>query len=193
MSLLTHAFLAQIILAFSMSADAFAVALCKGAALRQPRLRDAMRMAALFGVVEAATPIIGWGIGLFASQIVASVDHWIAFGLLSLIGLKMIYEGMHADAEMPKKSAHRWYVLALTALGTSIDALAVGVTLAFIDVSIWLMAAMIGTATFVMVTIGIMAGHYIGTRAGKVAEILGGVCLIAIGTKILHDHLTALS
>lgn len=175
-------------LAFSMSADAFAASISKGVALKKPRLRDAMRVGAIFGIVETLTPLIGWAIGLFASRFVEAVDHWVAFVILAIVGGKMLYEGL-SRAEEERREAHSLGVLILTAIGTSIDAMAVGVTLALIDIDIWMMAAMIGAATFVMATIGIMTGHYLGTRVGKMAEIFGGVCLIAIGLKILLEHL----
>ena len=176
------------ILAFSMSADAFAASVSKGVALRKPKLSHALRIGAIFGFIEMLTPIIGWLIGLAASSFIASVDHWVAFIILAAVGGKMIFEGFHNEAG-EKKESHKLSVLILTAIGTSIDAMAVGVTLALIEVNIILMAVMIGTATFIMSSIGIMTGHYIGTKSGKIAEILGGLCLIAIGSKILFEHL----
>jgi putative Mn2+ efflux pump MntP len=176
------------IIAFSMSADAFAAAISKGVALKKPRLRYALRIGLIFGGVETITPIIGWGLGRIASGFIESIDHWVAFTLLSLIGLKMIYEGFQNDSA-ERKESHKLSVLIITAIGTSIDAMAIGATFAFLDSNIWMMAAMIGFASFTMATIGIMMGHYIGTKAGKIAEILGGICLILIGSKILIEHL----
>lgn len=181
-------FISNTALAFSMSADAFAASLGKGVALQKPKLSYALRVGAIFGGVEMITPIIGWCIGRAASGFIEAVDHWIAFGILLIIGAKMIYEAIAAPRE-EKKKTHASGVLILTALGTSIDAMAVGATLAWMDVSILLMAAMIGFATFMMATIGIMTGHYLGLKAGRIAELLGGLCLIAIGTKILTQHL----
>lgn len=178
------------IIAFSMSADAFAAAIGKGVALQKPKLSYAMRIGLVFGGVETLTPIIGWMLGMMASGFIASVDHWVAFTILSIIGGKMIYEGFQNE-EAERKESHKLSILILTAIGTSIDAMAVGATLALLNVNIWMMAGMIGAATFMMATIGIMTGHYIGTKAGKVAEVLGGLCLIAIGTKILIEHLGA--
>ena len=170
-----------------MSADAFAAAISKGVALKKPKISYAMRIGLVFGGVETLTPIIGWLLGIMASSLIASVDHWVAFCLLSLIGGKMIYEGFHNE-EAERKESHKLSILILTAIGTSIDAMAVGATLALLNVNIWIMAGMIGAATFLMATIGIMTGHYIGTKVGKIAEILGGLCLIAIGVKILLEH-----
>ncbi len=176
------------ILAFSMSADAFAAAIGKGVALRKPKLTYALRIGMIFGTVEAITPIIGWMFGILASKFIESIDHWVAFIILSAIGGKMIYEGFQEGHE-ERKESHKLSILILTAIGTSIDAMAVGITLALLDANIWIISCMIGTATFIMATIGIMTGHYIGTKAGKIAEGLGGLCLIAIGTKILIEHL----
>ena len=171
-----------------MSADAFAAAVGKGVALRKPKLIYALRIGMIFGTVEAITPIIGWLFGIVASKFIESIDHWVAFIILLAIGGKMIYEGFQ-DGHCERKELHKLSILIFTAIGTSIDAMAVGVTLALLDANIWIISVMIGTATFIMATIGIMTGHYIGTKAGKVTEGLGGLCLIAIGTKILIEHL----
>lgn len=176
------------VLAFSMSADAFAAAVGKGVVLRKPKLSEALRIGFIFGTVETITPLIGWCVGVFASRFIASVDHWVAFVILAAIGGKMVYEGLQKAQAEPRQS-HRLHILILTAIGTSIDAMAVGVTLAFLDANIWVISLMIGMATFFMATVGVMTGHYIGAKAGKVAEILGGLCLIAIGSKILCQHL----
>ena len=176
-------------LAFSMSADAFAVALSKGAAIRKPRLRDALRTGIIFGSVEAITPILGWLAGVAASRYIATYDHWVAFIILGGVGGKLLYESIFRDAQPEKPARQGVGLLALTAIGTSIDALAVGVTLAFLPVNIWLTAASIGAATTLMVTLGILLGHRIGSRFGRAAEALGGLGLIAIGSHILLTHL----
>lgn len=181
------AVISNTILAFSMSADAFAASLSKGVALKKPKFSEALRIGAIFGSIETITPIIGWMIGLAASGLIEAVDHWVAFAILACVGCKMIFEGIVGE-HTEKKESHKLSVLIVTAIGTSIDAMAVGVTLALIDANILITALMIGFATFVMSTIGIMTGHYIGNKAGKYAEIGGGLCLIAIGTKILLEH-----
>ncbi|NBO18762.1 MAG: manganese efflux pump [Proteobacteria bacterium] len=184
--------LSNTVLAFSMSADAFAAAIGKGVGLHKPKLSYALRVGMIFGGVETLTPIIGWLLGLVASRFIASVDHWVAFGILAAIGGKMLFEGIFGgDEGKEKQQAHKLHLLILTAIGTSIDSMAVGVTLALVGANIWVMSLMIGAATCLMATIGIMAGHYIGRKAGKTAEVLGGLCLIAIGSKILFEHLTA--
>lgn len=179
-------------LALAMSTDAFAAALGKGASLHKPRFTQALRTGLIFGVIEAITPIIGWGIGQVATKFVESWDHWIAFTLLLVLGLHMIYNGIkHDDAEEQKPDQHSFFILAITAFATSIDALAVGVGLAFVDVNILVAALAIGVATTVMVTIGVMLGRVLGTVVGKRAEIVGGIVLMVVGSTILYEHLSA--
>jgi putative Mn2+ efflux pump MntP len=177
------------ILAFSMSTDAFAVSLGKGAGLHRPKIRDAFRTGAIFGTVEAMTPVVGWLAGLAAGEYVAAVDHWIAFAVLGLIGCKMLLESLREREEEEKPRRHGIGVLLTAAIGTSIDSFAIGITLSILGASIWGTAAAIGLVTCLMVTIGIMAGHYLGNKMGRIAESAGGMMLIAIGTKILCDHL----
>ncbi|MBS4078235.1 manganese efflux pump MntP [Pseudomonas rustica] len=180
-----------IFLALAMSTDAFAAAIGKGSSLHKPRLTEALRTGLIFGVIEAITPIIGWLIGQAASQWVAEWDHWIAFTLLVVLGLHMIYNGLkHEEEEEEKPGSHSFLILAVTAFATSIDALAVGVGLAFVDVNIWVAAAAIGLATMTMVTIGVMLGRVLGSMVGKRAEIVGGVVLMIVGATILYEHLT---
>jgi putative Mn2+ efflux pump MntP len=181
------------LLSFSMSADAFAASVGRGAASR-PSLAAALRGGLVFGTVEAITPLIGWTLGLIAAGWVEAVDHWIAFGLLALVGGHMILQSFGKDEDGPADTApaivRRGGVLALvaTAIGTSIDAAAIGVGLAFIGVNIWLIAASIGLTTFAMTTIGLYLGGSVGTRLGKRVELLGGLMLIGIGLFILADH-----
>lgn len=186
--------LAIVLLAFAMSTDAFAAAVGKGAALRRPRWAEALRTGLIFGVIEAMTPLVGWVIGNVAVAYVAAWDHWIAFTLLSGLGLRMIvgaWRSSTGDSPADKPSSHSFWVLALTGFATSIDAMAVGVGLAFIDVSIWVVAAAIGTATFIAVTIGVMVGRMLGRVAGRWAEGVGGLVLIGIGALILGQGLMA--
>ena len=163
-----------LLIGFAMSTDAFAAAIGKGAAMRKPVFRDALRAGIIFGVIEAITPIIGWLLGRAALQYVEAFDHWIAFGLLGALGIHMIYNGLRPDNgeddEDPSQH-HGFWKLALTGFATSIDAMAVGVGLAFLDVHIGVMAAVIGLCTLVMVTTGIMLGRVLGDMIGKRAEI----------------------
>lgn len=179
-----------LLLALAMSTDAFAAAIGKGASLHRPKFREALRTGVIFGVIEAITPVIGWAIGLAAAQYVSRFDHWIAFILLTALGLRMIYAGVatpRVEAEQ-KPHRHSFWLLVVTAFATSIDAMAVGVGLAFIDVDIIPTAAAIGVATMLMVTFGVMLGRVLGNIVGRRAEILGGVVLIAIGGVILYEH-----
>ncbi|SAK53983.1 putative manganese efflux pump MntP [Caballeronia arationis] len=179
-----------LLLAVAMSTDAFAAAVGKGAALNRPHLREALRTGLVFGLIEAATPLIGWALGRAAAPYVASWDHWIAFGLLALLGLRMIRSGFGTpEPQAEKPSRHSFWLLAATGFATSIDAMAVGAGLAFIDVNILSTAATIGLATMVMVTLGVMVGRFLGAVVGQRAEVGGGVILIAIGSLILAEHL----
>ncbi|MBD9656253.1 manganese efflux pump MntP [Pseudomonas sp. PDM12] len=182
--------LSLVFLAFAMSTDAFAAAVGKGASLHKPRFPDALRTGLIFGVIEAITPVVGWFIGQAAAGYVEEWDHWIAFTLLLLLGGHMIHAGLRPEADdtEEKPKSHSFWVLAATAFATSIDALAVGVGLAFVDVNIWVAALAIGLATMTMVTIGVMLGRLIGTAIGHKAEILGGLVLIGVGAAILYEH-----
>jgi putative Mn2+ efflux pump MntP len=177
------------ILSLSMSTDAFAAAVGRGASHR-PRVATALKAGAVFGVVEAMTPLIGWALGMVAAGLVERIDHWIAFVLLAAVGGKMIWESfqpVEEDGEAPRISGP--LALIATAIGTSIDAAAVGVGLAFLGVNIWIIALCIGLTTFVLTTIGMLIGKIVGGRFGKKAEFLGGVALFCIGGMILVDHL----
>jgi putative Mn2+ efflux pump MntP len=176
------------VLALSMSADAFAAALSKGSALNRPRFIEAARIGLLFGTVEAIAPVIGWAAGVSARNYVTALDHWAAFLILGLIGGKMIWESARRPEEQARQARHSFAILFMTALGTSIDSMAVGVTLAFISANIVVTAIAIGLATFTMATIGVMAGRAAGATLGRAAEGLGGLCLILIGAKILIEH-----
>ncbi|WP_145478601.1 manganese efflux pump MntP family protein [Stenotrophomonas rhizophila] len=185
--------ISMLLIGFAMSTDAFAAAIGKGAAMRRPRFPDALRAGLIFGVIEGVTPVIGWLLGHAASSYVQAFDHWIAFVLLGALGVHMIINGVRhdpaADSDDPDKHHGFWH-LAVTGFATSIDALAVGVGLAFLDVHIGVMAAVIGLCTLVMVTTGIMLGRVLGNLIGKRAEIAGGVILIIVGSAILYEHLS---
>lgn len=184
---------ATLFLAFAMSTDAFAAAIGKGATLHRPHWREALRTGLIFGVIEALTPLVGWFIGRAAAQYVSAWDHWIAFTLLAILGTRMIRNGFKAsEADEKKPAAHSLWLLALTGFATSIDAMAVGAGLAFVDVNIYSTAAAIGLATATMVTIGVLLGRVIGDVVGKRAEMAGGVVLIGIGCVILVEHLQLL-
>lgn len=175
------------VLSLSMSADAFAAAVGRGAAHR-PGLLGAMRTGLVFGAVEALTPLLGWSLGLVASGFVTAVDHWIAFGLLGVVGVRMALDAVRrqgGDAGAPRRGLT---ALLATAVGTSIDAAAVGISLAFLQANILLIAASIGLATFAMASLGMLVGRAAGARLGRIVEFAGGLALVGLGTGILLEH-----
>ncbi|WDS35003.1 manganese efflux pump MntP family protein [Pseudoxanthomonas sp.] len=183
-----------LMLGLAMSTDAFAAALGKGAAMTRPQWPQALRVGLIFGVVESITPVIGWLIGSAASRYIEAWDHWIAFVLLAALGLHMIWKALHEtdedDAEGADHKHGNIVTLALTGLATSIDAMAVGVGLAFVQVPIFVVAGVIGLCTFTMVTLGVMLGRALGSVIGRRAELVGGVILILVGAAILYEHLS---
>lgn len=174
-------------LALSMSADAFAASISKGAALQKPRYRHAIGVGLVFGVIEAITPVLGWVAGKVSQQYVEAWDHWVAFTLLSVIGLHMMYAGLKKDDKIEQRQQTLW-LLVLTAIATSIDAMAVGTSLALIDANIIATSLAIGLATTVMASIGTLLGHKLGRCVGHWAELIGGVVLIGIGLAVLAEH-----
>lgn len=180
------------VLAISMSMDAFAASIGRGAS-RSGRVRftEALRTGAVFGVIEAVTPVIGWAIGVAASGFVEAIDHWIAFILLGCVGAHMIHAALHKEAEEKKAANGTLLALMATAVGTSLDAMAVGVSLAMLDVNIFLVAIAVGLATFILSAGGTLLGRLVGMRLGQYAEIAAGIALFGIGLKILVEHLAA--
>ena len=186
-------FFSIVLIGFAMSTDAFAAAVGKGAAMQRPRFAQALRVGAIFGVIEALTPVVGWALGLAAAAYVTAWDHWIAFALLGALGARMVFSGCRPDAPGRDRDGprpHGFWNLAATGFATSIDAMAVGVGLAFLEVNIVVVAAVIGVCTLVMVTTGVMLGRALGAVAGKRAEIVGGIILILVGSFILYEHLS---
>jgi len=181
---------ATILLAFGMSMDAFAASIGKGATLHKPKFSEALRTGLIFGAIETLTPLIGWGLGMLASQFVLEWNHWIAFVLLVFLGGRMVIEGFRGNSDEDDEPQHRhgFWLLVTTAIATSLDAMAVGVGLAFLQVNIIATALAIGCATLIMSTLGMMVGRFIGPLLGKRAEILGGIVLIGIGAQILWTH-----
>jgi putative Mn2+ efflux pump MntP len=178
-----------VVIALGLAMDAFAVSVASGFTIRRLHIRHAFRMALFFGAFQALMPVVGWLAGLSLRDWIASIDHWIAFGLLGFIGIKMIVESARLDPDGKKSDPMKLMVLLMLSVATSIDALAVGLTFAILQVSILLPVLVIGIITFVLS----FAGVYIGDRFGhffeKKIEIIGGIILIGIGTKILIEHL----
>lgn len=184
-------YLAIILLAFSMSMDAFAVSVGRGAALGRPRITEALRTGIVFGVVEAITPLVGWAAGFAAASYISAVDHWIAFAPLGFVGLNMLYAAVRGKDSSAAAKNTSFLLLLATAVGTSLDAMAVGVSLAFLDVNIIVVAIAIGMATFLLSSGGMLVGRLIGARFGRMAEGVAGLVLIGLGCSILFEHLTA--
>lgn len=177
------------LIAVGVSADAFAVALGKGLHMKSFNLRHALVIAVTFGAFQAIMPLVGWLLGTQFASSIESFDHWVAFGLLSIIGAKMLWEAIRPgeDDEVDTDTLDL-RELAVLAVATSIDALAVGISFAFLDVSIGGAVTLIGVVTATVTFGGIVVGRRMGARFGRPAEILGGLVLIGIGTKILLEH-----
>ncbi|UEM20743.1 manganese efflux pump MntP family protein [Skermanella mucosa] len=177
-------------LAFSLSMDSFAAALGRGAAHSRPGLPEAFRVGATFGACQLLMSVVGWAVGVSFAEAVQGVDHWIAFALLLLIGGSMVRNALAGEAD-DGAAARRsgWLSLLATGVATSIDASAVGVGLAMADLDIVVTATIVGLVTFLMGFGGVMLGHMAGPLLGRRAELIGGLGLIGIGTKILLEHL----
>ncbi len=179
-------------IAIGLAMDAFAVAIGAGLTLGHVTARQTLRLAWHFGLFQAVMPVIGWLAGLTVATLIAPVDHWIAFGLLAAIGGKMIYEAVRDDPdERPRADPTRGWSLILLSIATSIDALAVGLSLALLDVSIWYPAVVIGLVAGGFTAAGLHLGRKFGSLLGRRMEIVGGAILILIGLRILTDHLLA--
>ena len=190
--------LTTILLALGMSVDAFAAALARGAGSLHYTWRQTVKTALIFGMVETITALIGWLAGSMAQKFIAEYDHWLAFGLLLALGLKMIWGALHDDGDETaaadgNRTDTTLTLTIITAIATSIDSMVVGVGLAFLDANIWLTALAIGTSTTIMAAVGLRLGRLLGQKIGSRAEMAGGVVLIGIGTFILLEHLGYLS
>lgn len=169
--------------------DAFAVSVASGLTIANLRIRHAVRIALFFGGFQAIMPVMGWLAGLTLKVYIAEFDHWVAFGTLAFLGGKMIYEAHFlSDADRCRVSMDYAVLLGL-AIATSIDALAVGVTFAVLDVAVITPVIVIGLVTFVMSYAGVMIGKRYCHFPGAKVEVLGGIILIVIGLKILIEHL----
>ena len=170
--------------------DAFAVSISSGITIKNPRIEQALKIAIFFGAFQAIMPVIGWLAGLGLRELIAKVDHWIAFGLLFLIGCRMIYESTKARSDKKMLNPLSLGVLVLLSVATSIDALAAGVSLAFLKISILLPVMIIGIVTLLLSFLGVFVGDRSGHLFQNKAEFAGGLVLIGIGTKILIEHLS---
>lgn len=183
------------LIAVGLSMDAFAVAVCKGLSMRKMNYGQAAVIALFFGGFQALMPLIGWILGKQFERYITSVDHWIAFVLLGIIGGNMIREALGKDEEEGAACTDHLNLreLLMMAIATSIDALAVGITFAFLQVSIGPAVSFIGCITFVLAFAGVCIGKAFGAKYKSRAELLGGIILILIGLKILLEHLGILT
>ncbi len=176
------------IIAVGLAMDAFAVAICKGLSAQRVKLRHAAVTGLWFGGFQALMPLIGWLLGVQFQSAIERFDHWIAFVLLGVLGINMIREAK-GDEEECCNCSFVWRAMLPMAIATSIDALAVGVTFAFLSVPIGPAVAFIGVITFVLSAIGVRLGSVLGAKYQTAAQIFGGIVLILMGLKILLEHL----
>ncbi|MGN0521107.1 MAG: manganese efflux pump MntP family protein [Eubacterium sp.] len=176
------------LIAVGLSMDAFAVAVCKGLKMQKLNYKQMGLIALFFGGFQALMPLIGWILGKQFEKYITSIDHWIAFVLLAFIGGKMVYDSFKNDDDGDDKPFDIKELFML-AIATSIDALAVGITFAFLHTSIWSSIALIGATTFILSAAGVFIGHKFGAKYKNKAELAGGIILILIGLKILLEHL----
>ena len=178
-------------IAIGLAMDAFAVAIGAGLTLGRVDARQTFRLAWHFGLFQALMPIIGWLAGLTVAAWISPIDHWIAFGLLAAIGGKMIYEAMAHGEEHVRPDPTKGWSLILLSIATSIDAFAVGLSLALLGIAIWYPALVIGLVAAAFTVVGLHLGRRFGALLGRRMEVVGGVILILIGLRILIEHLTA--
>ena len=177
-----------IILSVGLAMDAFAVSICKGLAMKKMKWKNAIIIGLYFGIFQAIMPLIGYLLGVRFQSAITSIDHWVAFVLLVGIGANMIREAMSKEKEEASDSIKVKDMLIL-AIATSIDALAIGITFAFLEVNITLAVSLIGIITFIISVIGVKIGNIFGDKYEKKAELAGGIILIGLGIKILIEHL----
>ena len=180
-----------LLIALALAVDAFAVALAAGVSLCRVNGRQVFRLAFHFGFFQAGMNILGWLGGLTVRSLIESLDHWLAFGLLAFVGLKMIWEAIReAREEGAGADPTRGRMLVTLSVATSIDSLAVGLSFAVLEISVWLPALIIGLVAAALTGLGLRLGCLLGaaSRLGSRAEIVGGLVLLAIGFKILHEH-----
>lgn len=176
------------ILAIGLSMDAFAVSICKGLSIQKLNWRQCTLVGLYFGGFQALMPLAGYFLGVRFKGFITSIDHWIAFVLLVLIGLNMIREARNREAVCPDASLG-FHTMVVLAIATSIDALAIGVTFAFLDVEIVPAVSFIGVITFICSFIGVKIGNIFGVKYKSRAEMAGGIILVLMGSKILLEHL----
>lgn len=178
-----------LLIALGLAMDAFAVALAAGASGRARGARAAFRLSFHFGLFQFLMPVLGWFGGSLVASRIAGIDHWIAFGLLAYIGGRMVRAGLSAPEEAKPNDPSKGVSLVMLSVATSIDALAVGLSIAMLRVNVWYPAVVIGIVAAAMTLAGIRLGRRLGLRFGQRMEVVGGVVLIGIGVKVLIEHL----
>ena len=178
-----------ILIAVSLAMDAFAVSICKGLSMKKRDWKKAIIIALYFGLFQGGMPLIGYLLGVGFEESIKFIDHWIAFGLLAFIGGNMIKEALSKNEDDEVDDKVDFKTMIVLAIATSIDALAIGVTFAFLNVNIVLAVSLIAAITFVISCIGVKLGNVFGDKYEKKAELAGGIVLILIGLKILLEHL----
>ena len=185
-------FIELLLIAVGLSMDAFAVAICKGLSVQKLSWKHYLTVGLWFGGFQALMPSVGYLLGTTFEKYITSVDHWVAFVLLCLIGGNMLKEGFsrEEEADKPENASFGFRAMLMLAVATSIDALAVGITFALLpDVNIVGAVALIGATTFILSALGLKAGNIFGLKYKNKAEVAGGIILILIGLKILLEHL----
>jgi len=177
-----------LLIALGLAMDSFSVSITTGLAIKNPRISNALKIGVFFGFFQAFMPVIGWLGGSSMKGFISDIDHWVAFGLLCLVGCKMIFESIRRKTD-EKANPPNGYVLLMLSVATSIDALAVGVSLAFLKTSIATPVTVIGTVTFLLSFLGVYVGNKFGHFFENKIEVAGGFILIGIGIKILVEHL----
>jgi putative Mn2+ efflux pump MntP len=180
-----------IVIALGLAMDAFAVSIVSGAAYKQLKIKHALRIALFFGGFQAVMPLIGYLAGLSIKTYIISYDHWVAFGLLSAVGGKMIYESFKIKTAEENLNPSNILILLVLSVATSIDALAIGITLSFLRVSLAAAVSIIGLVTFVLSYLGVFIGKRFGHFFENKIEAIGGLILIGLGLKILIEHLVS--
>ncbi|KYC45812.1 MAG: hypothetical protein APG12_00792 [Candidatus Methanofastidiosum methylothiophilum] len=178
-----------LLIAIGLSMDALAVSVTSGLIIHSPQIKDAVKIAGSFGIFQAFMPLLGWISGLKISNLISSFDHWVAFFILIFLGIKIIYETMKKESKKEQFNPLDTQVLLVLSIATSIDALAIGLSFAFLDVNIFLPILIIGFVTFIICFIGFFIGDKFGHFFENKVKLLGGLILILIGFKILFGHL----
>ena len=187
-------FVSALLLGIALSMDAFAVSVCKGLSMQKASLKNGLVCGLWFGSFQALMPTIGFFLAMLFANAIEAIDHWVAFGLLALIGANMLKEALEKGCDCEETSADMGFkTMFVMAIATSIDAMAAGISLAMDGANIWLNAACIRITTCLLSTVGVKIGSIFGSRLGKKAQLAGGIILILLGLKILLEHLGILA